>query len=173
MLTPGFPQITQFVDERQKAEYLKNIFVNVYLRDVVERNKIQNVDEIGTLVDILASAIGSPTNPTKISNIFASERGSSYSNKTISNHSEYLAEAFLISKANRYDIKGRKYVGANLKYYFMDVGLRNARLNFRQQEPTHIMENIVYNELLVRGYNVDVGIVDVCEKNSEGRRIHK
>ncbi|MCR5704767.1 MAG: ATP-binding protein [Eubacterium sp.] len=173
MIYGGLPQITQFVDERQKAEYLKNIFVNLYLRDVVERNKIQNVDEIGTLVDILASAIGSPTNPTKISNIFASERGSSYSNKTISNHIDYLAEAFLISKANRYDIKGRKYVGANLKYYFMDVGLRNARLNFRQQEPTHIMENIVYNELLVRGYNVDVGIVDVYEKNSEGRRIHK
>ena len=169
----GLPQVAQFSVERQKAEYLKNIFSNVYIKDVVERNRIQNVDEIGTLVDILASAIGAPTNPTKISNTFKSERGINYSNKTISNHIDYLAEAFLISKANRYDIKGRKYVGANLKYYFSDVGLRNARLNFRQQEPTHILENIVYNELLVRGYNVDVGIVDVFVKNSEGKRVHK
>ena len=173
MIYGGLPQIAQFRDERQKAEYLKNIFVNVYFKDVVERNRIQNVDEIGTLVDVLASAIGAPTNPTKIANTFATERGSSYTNKTISKHIDYLAEAFLISKANRYDIKGRKYIGANLKYYFVDLGLRNARLNFRQQEPTHIMENVVYNELLVRGYNVDVGIVEVMEKNKEGKRIHK
>ena len=173
MIYGGLPQVAQFSVERQKAEYLKNIFTNVYIKDVVERNRIQNVDEIGTLVDILAFAIGAPTNPTKISNTFKSERGINYSNKTISNHIDYLAEAFLISKADRYDIKGRKYVGANLKYYFSDVGLRNARLNFRQLEPTHIMENIVYNELLVRGYNVDVGIVDVFAKNSEGKRVHK
>ena len=173
MIYGGLPQVAQFSVERQKAEYLKNIFTNVYIKDVVERNRIQNVDEIGTLVDILASAIGAPTNPTKISNTFKSERGINYSNKTISNHIDYLAEAFLISKADRYDIKGRKYVGANLKYYFSDIGLRNARLNFRQQEPTHIMENIVYNELLVRGYNVDVGIVDVFAKNSDGKRVHK
>lgn len=173
MIYGGLPQVAQFSVERQKAEYLKNIFTNVYIKDVVERNNIQNVDEIGTLVDILASAIGAPTNPTKISNTFKSERGSNYSNKTISNHIDYLAEAFLISKASRYDIKGRKYVGANLKYYFSDIGLRNARLNFRQQEPTHIMENIVYNELLIRGYNVDVGIVDVYAKNAEGKRVHK
>ena len=173
MVYGGLPQVAQFSLERQKAEYLKNIFTNVYLKDVVERNKIQNVDEIGTLVDILASAIGAPTNPTKISNTFASERGSSYSNKTISIHIDYLAEAFLISKANRYDIKGRKYVGANLKYYFSDVGLRNARLNFRQQEPTHIMENIVYNELVTRGYNVDVGVVELYEQNSKGKSVLK
>ena len=173
MVYGGLPQVAQFSVERQKAEYLKNIFTNVYIKDVVERNRIQNVDEIGTLVDILASAIGAPTNPTKISNTFKSERGINYSNKTISNHIDYLAEAFLISKANRYDIKGRKYVGANLKYYFSDIGLRNARLNFRQQEPAHIMENIVYNELLIRGYNVDVGIVDVFQKNREGKRVHK
>jgi len=173
MIYGGLPQVAQFSTERQKADYLKNIFTNVYLRDVVERNKIQNVDELGTLVDILASAIGTLTNPTKISNTFTSERGNNYSNKTISNHIDFLAEAFLISKAGRYDIKGRKYVGANLKYYFMDVGLRNARLNFRQQEPTHIMENIVYNELLVRGYNVDVGIIDIYAKNKEGKRLYK
>ena len=121
MIYGGLPQVVQFSVERQKAEYLKNIFANVYLKDVVERNKIQNVDEIGTLVDILASAIGSPTNPTKISHTFKSECGINYSNKTISNHIDYLTQSFLISKASRYDIKGRKYVGANLKYYFTDV----------------------------------------------------
>ena len=173
MIYGGLPQVVKFSVERQKAEYLKNIFNNVYIKDVVERNRIQNVDEINTLVDILASVIGAPTNPTKISNTFKSERGINYSNKTISNHIDYLAEAFLISKAERYDIKGRKYVGANRKYYFSDIGLRNARLNFRQQEPTHIMENIVYNELLIRGYNVDVGIVDVFAKSSEGKKVHK
>ena len=169
----GLPQLVEFQNERQKAEYLKNIFTNVYLKDVIERNKIQNVDEIGILVDVLASSIGAPTNPSKISNTFTSERQMTYTNKTISNHIEYLAEAFLIAKANRYDIKGRKYIGANLKYYFTDLGLRNARLNFRQQEPTHIMENIVYNELKIRGYNVDVGIVDIFDKDKKGKRVRK
>ena len=173
MIYGGLPQVVGFQAERQKAEYLKNIFTNVYLKDVVERNSIQSIDEIGTLVDILASAIGAPTNPTKISNTFASERRTSYTNKTISRHIDYLEEAFLISKSNRYDIKGRKYIGANLKYYFTDLGLRNARLNFRQQEESHIMENVVYNELLIRGYNVDTGIIDVYGKNKEGKRIRK
>lgn len=173
MIYGGLPQVAQFSDERQKGEYLKNIFANVYLKDVVERNRIQNMDELGTLVDILASGMGSPTNPTKISNTFISVGGRSYTNKTISTHIDYLLDAFLISKASRYDIKGRKYVGANIKYYFTDIGLRNARLNFRQQEPTHIMENIVYNELLVRGYNVDVGMVEIYGKNKEGKRVRK
>ena len=173
MIYGGLPQVVSLQSERQKADYLKNIFANVYLKDVIERNKIQNVDEIGILVDVLASAIGAPTNPSKIANTFASERQMSYTNKTISNHIDYLADAFLISKANRYDIKGRKYIGANLKYYFTDPGLRNARLNFRQQEPTHIMENIVYNELLIRGYNVDVGVVQIFDKDKEGKRVRK
>ena len=164
MIYGGLPQVVSLQSERQKADYLK---------DVIERNKIQNVDEIGILVDVLASAIGAPTNPSKIANTFASERQMSYTNKTISNHIDYLADAFLISKANRYDIKGRKYIGANLKYYFTDPGLRNARLNFRQQEPTHIMENIVYNELLIRGYNVDVGVVQIFDKDKEGKRVRK
>lgn len=129
MIYGGLPQVIQLSTERQKAEYLKNMFTNVYIKDVVERNKLQNVDEIDTLVDVLASAIGAPTNPTKISKTFKSERGMTYSNKTISNHIEYLTQSFLISKASRYDIKGRKYVGANQKYYFTDIGLRNARLN--------------------------------------------
>ena len=169
----GLPQLIEFQSERQKAEYLKNIFANVYLKDVIERNKIQNVDEISILVDVLASSIGAPTNPSKIANTFASERQMTYTNKTISNHIEYLTEAFLISKANRYDIKGRKHIGANLKYYFTDLGLRNARLNFRQQEPTHIMENIVYNELKIRGCNVDVGVVDIFDKDKNGKRVRK
>ena len=169
----GLPQVALFQSERQKADYLKNIFANVYLKDVIERNKLQSVDEISILVDVLASVIGVPTNPSKLSNTFASERQMNYSNKTISKHIDYLTEAFLIAKANRYDIKGRKYIGANLKYYFTDLGLRNARLNFRQQEPTHIMENIVYNELLMRGYNVDVGMVDVFAKDKLGNRIRK
>lgn len=173
MIYGGLPQVAGFQTERQKAEYLKNIFTNVYLKDVVERNGIQSPDGLGTLVDILASAIGAPANPTRISNTFASERQISYTNKTISRHIDYLEEAFLISKASRYDIKGRKYIGANLKYYFTDLGLRNARLNFRQQEPTHIMENIVYNELLIRGYNVDTGIIDLYGKDQEGKRVRK
>ena len=173
MIYGGLPQVAGFQTERQKAEYLKNIFTNVYLKDVVERNGIQSPNGLGTLVDILASAIGAPTNPTRISNTFASERQISYTNKTISRHIDYLEEAFLISKASRYDIKGRKYIGANLKYYFTDLGLRNARLNFRQQEPTHIMENIVYNELLIRGYNVDTGIIDLYGKDQEGKRVRK
>lgn len=173
MIYGGLPQVAGFQTERQKAEYLKNIFTNVYLKDVVERNGIQSPDGLGTLVDILASAIGAPTNPTRISNTFASERQISYTNKTISRHIDYLEEAFLISKASRYDIKGRKYIGANLKYYFTDLGLRNVRLNFRQQEPTHIMENIVYNELLIRGYNVDTGIIDLYGKDQEGKRVRK
>lgn len=173
MIYGGLPQVVGFQTERQKAEYLKNIFTNVYLKDVIERNGIQSMDGLSTLVDILASVIGSPTNPTKISNTFASERQMTYTNKTISKHIDYLEEAFLIAKSNRYDIKGRKYIGANLKYYFTDLGLRNARLNFRQQEPTHIMENMVYNELLIRGYNVDTGTIDVYETEQEGKRIHK
>lgn len=173
MIYGGLPQVAAFQSEHQKAEYLKNMFANVYLKDVIERNKLQNTDEISILVDVLASAIGAPTNPTKISNTFASECQMTYNTRTVSNHIDLLAEAFLISKANRYDIKGRKYIGANLKYYFTDLGLRNARLNFRQQEPTHIMENIVYNELLLRGYNIDVGVVDVYDKDKAGKRIRK
>ncbi|MDE5598320.1 MAG: ATP-binding protein [Lachnospiraceae bacterium] len=173
MIYGGLPQVAGFQTERQKAEYLKKIFTNVYLKDVVERNGIQSIDGISTLVDILASVIGAPTNPTKISNTFSSERQTSYTNKTISRHIDYLEEAFLISKSNRYNIKGRKYIGANLKYYFTDLGLRNARLNFRQQEESHIMENVVYNELLIRGYNVDTGIIDVYGKDKEGKRIRK
>ena len=169
----GLPALIDMNNTKQKMDYLKGIFDNVYLKDVIERNKIKNKDEISILVDILASAIGTPTNPTKISNTFVTERHSNYTHKTISAHIDFLEEAYLISKANRYDIKGRKYIAANLKYYFIDVGLRNARLNFRQQEPTHLMENIVYNELLARGYSVDVGMVEVNQRNHEGKKVRK
>lgn len=169
----GLPQTALFPSERQKAEYLKNMLANVYMKDVIDRNHIQNIDELDTLLDILASSIGSLTNPTKISHTFTSERKSSYSNKTISRHIDWLTEAFLISKANRYDIKGRRYISANLKYYFTDMGIRNARLNFRQLEPTHMIENIVYNELILRGYNVDVGVVDIQARNKENNRVRK
>jgi len=169
----GLPALIDMSNAKQKMDYLKGIFDNVYMKDVIDRNKIKNKDEINTLVDILASAIGAPTNPTKISNTFSTERHSNYTHKTISTHIDFLEEAYLISKANRYDIKGRKYIAANLKYYFTDVGLRNARLNFRQQEPTHLMENVVYNELLARGYSVDVGMVEVNRKNSEGKNVRK
>lgn len=173
MIYGGLPVIPSLKSEKQKSDYLKNIFTNVYIKDVVDRNKLKNESGLGILVDILASSIGSPTNPTKIANTFLSEQQMSYSNKTISNHIDYLEEAFLISKVSRYDIKGRKYIGTNHKYYFTDVGLRNARLNFRQQEPTHIMENIVYNELLARGLNVDVGIVEVNSRNKDGKSQRK
>lgn len=169
----GLPALLDMKNANQKMNYLKNIFENVYMKDVIDRNRIKTKDEINSLVDILASSIGSPTNPTKIANTFATERHSKYSNKTISAHIDFLEEAYLISKANRYDIKGRKYIAANLKYYFTDVGLRNARLNFRQQEPTHLMENIVYNELVTRGYAVDVGIVEINQKNTEGKSVRK
>ncbi len=169
----GLPMVLGFKSENKKIDYLKNVFENVYLKDVIERNHIQNREEIGILVDVLASAIGAPTNPTKIANTFLTERKITYTNKTIANHIECLLDSFLLSKATRYDIRGRKYIGGNLKYYFVDVGLRNVRLGFRQQEVTHLMENIVYNELLARGYNVDVGELGIVGKNKSGTSVRK
>jgi hypothetical protein len=143
------------------------------LKDFIERNSVKGVDELNDVVNILASSIGSPTNPTRISNTFLSEKKTICTNKTVSKYIDYLVDAFLVSRAIRYDIKGRHYIDANLKYYFVDMGLRNARINFRQQEVTHIMENIIYNELLIRGYNVDVGVVVIHAKNAEGKSIRK
>lgn len=166
----GLPQTILLKTERQKAEYLKNIFANVYLKDVVERNRARDEDALGMLVDALASAIGSLTNPAKIANTFASRGGRACSPRTVANRIGWLADAFLVSRADRYDVKGRKHIGANRKYYFTDVGLRNARLNFRQQEPTRLMENVIYNELRIRGYNVDVGVVPVVTAGEGGGR---
>lgn len=169
----GLPALINMETSDQKIDYLKSTFSNVYMRDVIDRHKIYAQNEINTLVDILASSIGSLTNPTKIANTFLSVQHSAYSNKTVSLHLDFLEESYLISKAHRYDIKGRKYISANMKYYFTDIGLRNARLNFRQQEPTHIIENVVYNELISRGYSVDVGVVEVNQKSGDGKNIRK
>ena len=168
----GMPMLLTMETDEEKAEYLNNLFKNTYIRDIIERNNLRGDVTIDTLVDVLASSIGSLNNPTKIAKTFASN-GIKTADKTISTYVDYLLDAFLIRKATRYDIKGRKYINSPFKYYFSDVGLRNARLNFRQQEQTHIMENIIYNELVMRGYNVDVGIIEHVVRDEEGKRTTK
>ncbi len=168
----GMPMLLGLETDEEKAEYLNNLFKNTYIRDIIERNNLRGDVTIDTLVDVLASSIGSLNNPTKIAKTFASN-GIKTADKTISTYVDYLLDAFLIRKATRYDIKGRKYINSPFKYYFSDVGLRNARLNFRQQEQTHIMENIIYNELVMRGYNVDVGIIEHVVRDEEGKRTTK
>ena len=170
MIYGGLPQVVGFQNERQKSDYLKNIFANVYLKDVIERHEIQNDTEIlEDLLSIIASAIGSLTNPTKLANTFDSEKHVKISSATIDKYLGYFADAFLISKAERYDVKGKKYIKTPSKYYFTDVGLRNARLGFRQQEESHIMENVLYCDLRRRGYDVDVGVIEYNFKNKEGK----
>lgn len=166
----GLPQVALIEDVAKKKSFLKNLFQSTYLRDVIERNKVQNDEGLQELVRILASAIGSPTNPSKISNTFKSVSHQSITDKTISDYISFLLDAYIISEAIRYDVKGRKYIGTNSKYYFNDIGIRNAVINFRQQEPTHIMENIIYNELVGRGYSVDVGNVETWFNNAQGKR---
>lgn len=168
----GMPMLLGLETDEEKAEYLNNLFKNTYIRDIIERNNLRGDVTIDTLVDVLSSSIGSLNNPTKIAKTFASN-GIKTADKTISTYVDYLLDAFLIRKATRYDIKGRKYINSPFKYYFSDVGLRNARLNFRQQEQTHIMENIIYNELVMRGYNVDVGVIEHVVRDEEGKRTTK
>lgn len=157
----GMPYIYSLKTDEEKNQYLKNLFQETYIKDILERNNIQNEKEIlELLLDFTSSAIGSLTNPTKLSKRFLSEKQIKISSDTISKYLSFFEEAYLISRANRYDVKGSKYFSTPLKYYFSDIGLRNARLNFRQVEETHIMENIIYNDLLRRGYNVDVGMVE-------------
>lgn len=163
----GMPYLLDLPTSERKSAYLKRLFDETYLRDVVERNGVRNPDELADVTDVVASSTGSLVNPQRIENTFRSRKDVSLSAPTIKRYLGYLEEAFIISHAKRYDVKGRKHIGTPLKYYFEDVGLRNARLNFRQQEPTHIMENIIYCELVARGYNVDVGMVDIMES---GRR---
>ena len=155
--------------DEQKAEYLRELFETTYLKDIKERNKIRREEEMSVLLDILASAAGSLTNPLKLSNTFQSKRGVPFSERIVARYCRYLENAFLISKSVRYDIKGKDYIDTPFKYYFEDVGLRNVRLNFRQQDENHIMENIVYNELLYRGFSVDVGVVEIREKQPDGK----
>lgn len=165
----GLPLTVTMKTEEQKINYLTRLFEETYLKDIIERHHIDKTQELEDLVNILASAIGSLTNVPKIEATFRSVMQSNISGNTIRQYIEYLEDAFVINKANRYNVKGRKYIGTPLKYYFEDVGLRNARLGFRQIEETHIMENIVYNELRSRGYSVDVGVVEKRGVNREGK----
>ena len=163
----GLPKIVSINGENEKAKYLKQLFEKTYLSDIVERNNIQRIDIIDSILNILSSSIGSLTNPYKLLKTFQSNGVKDLSINTISSYLKYLQESFLINKAERYDIKGKKYIQSPFKFYFSDIGLRNARLNFRQQEETHIMENVIYNELLIRGYNVDVGVVNIREGDAK------
>lgn len=156
----GLPYLALLSDDKKRAEYLTSLNKTLYLRDIVERNKVMNVEEFSELMNVMASGIGSPCNPNKIANTFKTVKRVSLTPHTIANYLSYMEDAFILEKSMRYDIKGRKYIGTLSKYYFQDIGLRNALLNFRQVEETHIMENVIYNELRSRGYSVDVGMVD-------------
>ncbi len=167
----GLPLIQSFDTEQKKINYLKDLFETVYLADIIERHKIKNENEMRELVLILASSIGSPCNPTKLSNTFRSLKNVKIGSQTISNYLNFFVESFLLKKAIRYDIKGKKYINTLSKYYFTDIGLRNAILDMRQQEETHIMENIIYNELISRGYRVDVGMSEIKKQDKDGKWI--
>lgn len=168
----GLPLILNRKTDELKSRYLIDLCRELYLKDIEDRNNLRGDNVMSTLLNILASAVGSLTNPTKLANTFATN-GIPTTDKTISTYIGYLQDAFFISKAERYDIKGKKYIASPFKYYFTDVGLRNAQLNFRQQEENHIMENIIYNELLVRGFNVDVGVVEVSERDGNGKAVRR
>ena len=169
----GLPQILQFETDEKKIDYLLNLYELTYFRDIIERNHLRNPDGMKQVIQVLASGIGAPTNPKRISNTFQTIEHIVISDKTIGNYIQYLEDAFIIEKALRYDVKGRKYIGVESKYYFADMGLRGAILNFRQQEEPHIMENIIYNELRMRGYRVDVGRVDTWGRDDNGKTIHQ
>ena len=163
----GMPRIIFCADEAEKSHYLKQLFEKTYLSDIIERNKVQRTDILDSLVNILSSSIGSLTNPNKLLNTYVSSGVKDISINTINKYLGYLLDSFLIEKSERYDIKGKKYIHTPFKFYFSDIGLRNSRLNFRQQEENHIMENILFNELLFRGYNVDVGVLPIREGNDK------
>ncbi|MCU4117245.1 ATP-binding protein [Mycoplasma zalophi] len=170
----GMPYVTKLNSHEQKSNYLKDIFTGTYIKDVLERNKIlKDASIINDLLNIISSSIGSLTNPTKLANTFMSKKNIKISQFTISNYLDYFIDAFLIEKATRYDVKGKKYISSPYKYYFSDIGLRNARLNFRQNEQSHIMENVIYNELRMRGFNVDIGVVEYNYKDENNKSIRK
>lgn len=170
----GMPFVTSLETHEEKSRYLKDLFDRTYIKEVLERHEIKNdAAVLSILLDILASGIGSLTNPTKLSNTFKSERQIAIGSETIEKYIGYFEEAFLIEKAVRYDIKGRKHIGTPAKYYYTDLGLRNARLGFRQLEETHIMENVLYNDLIRRGMDVDVGVIEYNTKDSAGKKIRK
>ena len=168
MVYGGLPLVATMKTDDQKIKYLENLFEETYLKDIKERYKIEKVQEMDDLIKVLASSVGSLSNPSRIADTFKSSLKSDVSMNTIKSYITYLEESFLINEANRYDVKGRKYIGTPLKYYFEDIGLRNAKLEFRQIEETHLMENIIYNELRARGFGVDVGMVETKEKNKSG-----
>lgn len=161
----GMPLVLQRHTPAAKQQYLKDLFRKVYLKDIVERYGLHQDSEIGTVTNVVASDIGALLNPLRIAHTIQSVKHKSISQNTVDKYIEYLQDSFLIDEAMRYDIKGRKYIGTPMKYYFTDIGLRNARINFRQQEENHIMENVIYNELLIRGFSIDVGVVEVPRKN--------
>ncbi|MBO4910608.1 MAG: ATP-binding protein [Lachnospiraceae bacterium] len=170
----GMPLALSMETHEEKSRYLSDLFERTYIKDVLERHNIKNETEVlDILLDVLASGIGSLTNPSKLANTFKSERGISIGSETIEKYIGYFEESFLIEKAMRYDVKGRKYIGTPVKYYYTDLGLRNARLGFRQLEETHIMENVLYNDLIRRGMNVDVGVVEYNTKDPDGKKIRK
>ena len=173
VLYGGLPPVVLLPTPEQKIELLKNLFRETYINDIVGRHSIKNKAEFEELIDILSSGIGSLTNPKKLADTFKSKKNKTISQNTIKSYLDYLCDAFIVSRATRYDIKGRKYIDTPQKYYFSDIGLRNARINFRQIEETHTMENIIYNELIVRGYNVDVGIVTVSQTDKNGNCVRK
>ena len=173
VLFGGIPLVLGFETADQKSDFLKSLFEETYISDITGRNNIRNKAELEELLNILSSAIGSLTNPSKLSATFKSVKNKSISKDTIIKYIDYLRDSFLIDSAIRYDIKGKKYINTPSKYYFTDLGLRNARLNFRQVEETHAMENIIFNELKVRGYNVDVGVVVMNEVDKNGKKIRK
>lgn len=173
MIFGGMPQVVLRNTEKEKSEVLKALFQRTYIRDIVERYNIKNVEELDELLDILASTIGGLTNPTKLSNTFESVKHKKVNRMTITSYLNYLCESYLIEKSCRYDVKGKRYIDSPYKYYFVDSGLRNARLNFRQIEFTHLLENIIYNELLIRGFNVDVGVVSKQVRDDDGNRIRR
>lgn len=170
MLYGGLPQILSYKTDEHKALFLKSLFEETYIKDIKERYNIRKDDDLEELINTVASGIGALTNPNKLSNTFKSEKKSAISYDTIKDYIEYLCDSFLVEKSTRYDVKGRKYINSPYKYYFMDLGLRNARLNFRQFEKTHLMENLIYNELRIRGYNVDVGVVPAVTRDNEGKQ---
>ncbi len=169
----GLPKILDFPNGPDKEKYLKSIFDETYLKDIIERNKVECKSEIGELLDFLASSIGSLTNPTKLANTFESVKKVKIHRDTISKYIDFLSDSFLVSPTKRYDITGKGYINFPYKYYFSDMGLRNVRLNFRELEPQKLMENIVYNELAKRRYDVDVGVVELYEKNANGKSVLK
>lgn len=169
----GLPYCALLPSREEKADYLKHLFDEVFLRDIIERNKVQNDAQLESLLNVISSAVGSLTSPKKLEDTFTSSGTGKLSAITIKQYLDYLCDAFMIEQAERYDIKGKRYISTPYKYYFTDTGLRNARLNFRQLEETHLMENVIYNELCLRGYSVDVGVVEINERQEDGKYVRK